>query len=362
MQAFPSNMLPLVTIGIPTRSRVDYLKTAVESALAQTYPRIQIVVADNNSTDGTADYIKSLNDPRIVYLKSDVSLSFPQNCNRALAAASGEFFIWVSDDDALSANYIERGAGFFLDNPLVAGYFGAKVDVGHTWKGPFNNGPGGAPHRMHNAGEFAITYLAAGDEPAINPSPLTPTVFSQMMRTAHVKALGGLPEQFNHFYVDLALALGIWARGGVVLDPQAQFFYRSHPENSTKAKNPDAILADIRTFWDFVEIGPLAPLYAKKFTAGMIAGIMCALEKYKLAHDLPALRFMLGNDVEFWHAVARYPRDSRALRAHIAGHVEEIAELCRGNRAYAAQLAGELLARFPIEAAPLARIIKELDL
>ena len=44
---------PLITIGIPTRNRASLVKDCVESALAQSYQNIEVLVSDNASTDDT---------------------------------------------------------------------------------------------------------------------------------------------------------------------------------------------------------------------------------------------------------------------------------------------------------------------
>ena len=49
---------PLVSVGIPTYNRVDWLKGAIDSVLNQNYSNIDIVVCDNASTDGTEKFMQ----------------------------------------------------------------------------------------------------------------------------------------------------------------------------------------------------------------------------------------------------------------------------------------------------------------
>ena len=57
---------PLVTIAIPTYNRADgYLKEAIQSALDQTYPNLEIIVSDNCSIDDTESIVKCLSEPDI---------------------------------------------------------------------------------------------------------------------------------------------------------------------------------------------------------------------------------------------------------------------------------------------------------
>ena len=58
--------LPLVTIAIPTYNRAgSYLPVALGSALAQRYPRLEVLVADNASSDETASFVRGITDERL---------------------------------------------------------------------------------------------------------------------------------------------------------------------------------------------------------------------------------------------------------------------------------------------------------
>ena len=100
--------LPTVTIGIPTYNRLEYLKLAVRSALAQTYSALEIVISDNNSSDGSNSYLQSLTDPRIRALIQTADRGMVGNFNACLDAARGDFFLLLSDDDVLEPEAIER--------------------------------------------------------------------------------------------------------------------------------------------------------------------------------------------------------------------------------------------------------------
>ncbi len=345
-------MPPLVTIGIPTRNRAHYLPAALESCLAQGWPALEILVSDNGSTDGTAAYLAERKDPRLVRLPPPSRpLTVTQNSNRVLQAARGEFFMWLSDDDALSPNYIARGMDCFESRPDLAGYFGAQVTIGPDWNGtPAASGSRDAA-RFHQKGEFALTYLAAGDAPGT--APLTPTAYSQLMRTAFARKAGGLCS-FTH-YADLALGLSLWAQGGVALDPQTQFYYRTHPGNSWANYEQRALFRDVDAFWEEMETGAAPALFARNLPPMTIAAIFTALERYKLMHDVPALRSVLDDEFDLWLVLSRYPRNSPALRAYVAAHLDAILAACRRKPEHALRLCAQMLARFPQEAAPLAR-------
>ena len=99
---------PLVSIGIPTFNRRDYLLQCVHSALAQTYTNIEVIVSDNASTDDTWQYLTTLNDPRLVLIRQPSNAGMVGNFNACLFAATGDLFILLSDDDLLEPAAIER--------------------------------------------------------------------------------------------------------------------------------------------------------------------------------------------------------------------------------------------------------------
>jgi len=63
-----------VTIAIPTRNRSHLLRVSLESALAQDYPDVQVMVLDNASTDDTQMVVRSFADTRVTYCRSEANL------------------------------------------------------------------------------------------------------------------------------------------------------------------------------------------------------------------------------------------------------------------------------------------------
>lgn len=92
------------SIAIPTRNRLEYLKTAIASILAQDYENWEIVISDNDSEQDIKSYVESLKEDRIIYSKSHRFLSVTENWNRALDQCSGEYVFLIGDDDCLLKN------------------------------------------------------------------------------------------------------------------------------------------------------------------------------------------------------------------------------------------------------------------
>jgi glycosyltransferase involved in cell wall biosynthesis len=100
--------LPLVTIAIPTYNRAgSYLPVALNAARAQNYPRLEIIVADNASSDDTAAFMQGISDSRLRYLRHQVNIGANRNYNYCLSKACGDYFLLLHDDDAIDADFVE---------------------------------------------------------------------------------------------------------------------------------------------------------------------------------------------------------------------------------------------------------------
>jgi glycosyltransferase involved in cell wall biosynthesis len=105
----------LVTIAIPTFNRANFLRQAIESARAQTYSAIEIVVSDNASTDDTSLLLASYQDNRLRHVRQLSNIGMVANWNACLSLARGEYFLLLSDDDRLAPNAIQDLIDGFCD-------------------------------------------------------------------------------------------------------------------------------------------------------------------------------------------------------------------------------------------------------
>jgi glycosyltransferase involved in cell wall biosynthesis len=99
-----------VTIGLPTHNGERFLATALEALLAQDHADLEIVVADNASTDATPAIVRAFmkQDARIRLERSDSLVTAPSNFNRVFAATRGPYFMWAADDDRWDPTYVRR--------------------------------------------------------------------------------------------------------------------------------------------------------------------------------------------------------------------------------------------------------------
>ena len=135
-------MIPrLVSVIIPTYNRPNYLREAVTSVCAQTYPLIEVLVIDDGSSAGGAHTKSALQpylstnsllprSPKVTYLYQKNS-GLVSAVNRGLALAQGEYIQRLDDDDRLLPEKIARSVELFQAHPevgLVAtGYYHINV-------------------------------------------------------------------------------------------------------------------------------------------------------------------------------------------------------------------------------------------
>lgn len=88
---------PLISVIIPVCNREHYLAEAIESAIAQTYHPIEIIVVDDGSTDGTADVARRFSETVRYFYQSNSGCSAARNTG--VKKAQGSFLAFLDSDD-----------------------------------------------------------------------------------------------------------------------------------------------------------------------------------------------------------------------------------------------------------------------
>ena len=114
-----------VTLAIPTRNRSKFLKSCLESALAQEFAELQITVLDDASSDDTEAVVATCGDPRVRYVRNESHLG-PFNCwLRAIAESASEYVAVVPDDDILLPGFVSSSIAGLTAAPSAAFSTGA---------------------------------------------------------------------------------------------------------------------------------------------------------------------------------------------------------------------------------------------
>jgi glycosyltransferase involved in cell wall biosynthesis len=110
----------MVSICIPTYNQVEFLPAAVESALAQDFPALEVVISENLSTDGTAAYLAGLRDPRLRIVTPQRHLTMSDNWRFCVDQSRGHYFAILSSDDILLPGFAKKLAAALEAHPDAA--------------------------------------------------------------------------------------------------------------------------------------------------------------------------------------------------------------------------------------------------
>jgi glycosyltransferase involved in cell wall biosynthesis len=123
-----------ISVAIATYNRAAMVREAIAAALAQSRAPDEIVVADDASTDGTRQVLDrwSTGDTRVRVIRQPVNSGGVANWNAAMAAASGDFIAWCSDDDRFLPDHLKASADFLAAHPEIGMVHSSFVDVWET--------------------------------------------------------------------------------------------------------------------------------------------------------------------------------------------------------------------------------------
>lgn len=122
-----------VSVVIPAYNSERYVAEAIRSALGQTQPPAEVIVIDDGSTDGTADVVRSISDPRVHY-------SYQENGgigaarNNGIQQARSTYLSFLDSDDCWPADKLSVQLHEFASHPEVDMVFGQALQVnGEAW-------------------------------------------------------------------------------------------------------------------------------------------------------------------------------------------------------------------------------------
>ena len=99
---------PLVSVILPTYNRLRWLPASVASVQAQLGVNWELVLIDDGSTDGTAEWVQNLAEPRLRYIPIDHIGNIAAVFNAGLDNARGEWVAFQASDDLWPANKLSR--------------------------------------------------------------------------------------------------------------------------------------------------------------------------------------------------------------------------------------------------------------
>jgi len=115
----------LVSVIVVNWNGLRYLRGCLASIFLQTYKKIEVIVVDNNSTDGSADFIKK-EFPRVRLIINSENYGFAKGNNIGIKIARGEYIVTVNNDTELEPGCVQELASAVNTSPGI-GMCAAKI-------------------------------------------------------------------------------------------------------------------------------------------------------------------------------------------------------------------------------------------
>jgi len=203
---------PSVSILMTVHNGGSLLKTSVESALAQTFERFELILVDDGSTDGCIETVRHL-DPRIVLiLQSNQGASAATQTG--LLRARAPLVAFLDQDDLWSPGKLARQVEILARNPAVVLTFSATSYIGPTGE------PLPLPRRVWDGTvsfEMLMRDFVIGNTSSV------------AVRREAALAAGGCDSSFRYMYdLDLFLRISLAHDSGILGDSSHWTYYRRH--------------------------------------------------------------------------------------------------------------------------------------
>ncbi|NWG08295.1 MAG: glycosyltransferase [Chloroflexi bacterium] len=207
--------LPLVSIVTPSFNQARYLEQTLRSVLEQDHPRLEYIVIDGASKDGSVEIIRKYQN-RFAFWVSEKDSGQAEAINKGLSRANGGIVAWLNSDDYYLPGTISSAVRVFEENPDVVLIYGDMLAVDER----------GRTINLLKYGQYSLQDLLCFQIIG------QPSVF---FRREALEKAGSLDTTF-HFLLDHHLWIRIARQGKILHVPQVWSAARYHAEAKNRAK------------------------------------------------------------------------------------------------------------------------------
>jgi GT2 family glycosyltransferase len=119
---------PLVSVVTINWNNRDFIEQCIEHVLAQSHPRLELIVVDNASSDGSYELLCARYAGRITLIRAETNTGFTGGMNRGIAASSGDYVLILNSDVFLAPGFVARAVEAFARPEHVrVGVVGGKL-------------------------------------------------------------------------------------------------------------------------------------------------------------------------------------------------------------------------------------------
>jgi glycosyltransferase involved in cell wall biosynthesis len=122
------NKLPKISLFVYTYNHASFIAEAVDAALAQTYFNLEIILSDDNSTDGTYEIMQAKaaeykGSHKIILNRNEKNLGISDHLNKIMTLGSGDWFVLAAGDDISFPKRVETIMSHVSNNPEVMAFY-----------------------------------------------------------------------------------------------------------------------------------------------------------------------------------------------------------------------------------------------
>ena len=211
---------PLVSVIMNAYYSEEFLAEAIASVVAQTYSNWEIILWENESSDGTREIAESFNDPRICYFYSPEKVSLYESRMNAFKKARGEFVAFLDCDDLWMPEKLDSQLAVFADPNCVVSctdYIVMRKESGDK--------------SVRTSMNRYNTYRVASASPYAVASDYRVGMSSVMVRRATAQAVWPLIPPNYSIIEDFDMVVRLVTAGALVPLTEPQMIYRWHGNN-----------------------------------------------------------------------------------------------------------------------------------
>ena len=220
----------LVSIGVPVFNGEAFLEETLNSILAQTYPNIEVILSDNDSTDRTEEICRTyeMRDKRIRYVRNDINFGASKNFNQTFAFSSATYFKWAAHDDICAPDFVLKCVETLDRDPAVVLSYAQQIDIDEQGKIL-----GGNPYGLNTELEGPYERFAE----VMKFWRGAPAIWGVMRRDI----LAQTPLIGSYYASDLVLLAELALHGKFYEVPEGLLLHRQHQGRSVHASKHEFI-------------------------------------------------------------------------------------------------------------------------
>lgn len=227
-EEFPCAAHPIVSIIVLTYNNLEFTYQCVANILKHTDLPYELIIVDNNSQDGTREFLRRLHNVTMVY--NDVNVGFSKGCNQGAARAKGKYLIFLNNDAVVTKGWV-RPLVKTVEEKNNCGAVGGKI---LSFDGRIQEA-GGVVGR-----DGSCRVLGRGlpsDIPAHNIERVVDhcTAACVLVRKDVFERVGGFDESYSPaYYEDVDLCMKIQNEGFILYYQPKSTVYHNQNTSSTK--------------------------------------------------------------------------------------------------------------------------------